>query len=293
MKNINDLLEDYKKSILKANALQYKVRSTIWDKIANDKIIHLRIKDTDRTIELIKKMPMLTKYEYYKDNIIYSISVYEDKELELANFITNSTTEELNFFLSQMVEDGQTSWFVNDYLFKRPVLHNAIDKVIESGNIDKVKTLFAFAYDDMLDLRLSRYTHPNSFSAYAENRCGLEVAKFLDSYLNQNVVIFNDYLTNVQEECLDYNTAKEFFDEIQTYNDVKEYDYDNQINTPHILFKTYLLFKKLNAQKVWNTNENFSVNEFIERDKKRAMYDDFDNTKDSQVQKLYDEIIKD
>ena len=50
--------------------------------------------------------------------------------------------------------------------------------------------------------------------------------------------------------------------------------------------------KKLNEKKVWNTDKLFSVNEFIERDKKRAMFDDFNNTEVSEVQKLYEEIIK-
>ena len=99
-------------------------------------------------------------------------------------------------------------------------------------------------------------------------------------------------MTNVQNECMDYKTPKEFFDEIATYNDVKQYDYDNLISTPNTLFKAYLLFKKLNERKVWDTDIMLSINEFIERDKKRAMYDDFDNTKISEVQRLYDEIIR-
>ena len=292
MKNINAILEQEKRNILQKDAMEYKFRSTAWDKVAQNKVVRFHSKETDRVLDLIKKMPLLTNYADYKYNIIKSIVNDANKENELAQFIINSNEEELNFFLSQMVEDGGTSWFVNDYCFRRPVLHEAINKVIESGNINKVKTLFAFAYDDMLELRLSAETHPNSFSAYAENRCGQEVARFLDSYLNQNVVIFNDYLTNVQNECLDYKTNDEFFHEIKIYNDVKQYDFDNQINNPYVLFKTYILFKDLNKKKVWNTDKLFSVNEFIERDEKRAMYDDFDNTKVSEVKKLYDEIIK-
>ena len=292
MKNINEFLEQEKKNILQKDAMEYKIRATTWDKVAKNKIVHFHFKETDRVVELIKKMPLLTNYNDYKYNIIKSISNDENKENELAEFIVNSNNEELNFFLSQMIEDGGTSWFVNDYCFRRPILHEAINKVIESGNLNKVKTLFAFAYDDMLELRLSAETHPNSFSAYAENRCGQDVTSFLDSYLNQNSTIFNDYLTNVQNECLDYKTNKEFFHEIKVYNEVKQYDFDNQINNPSVLFKTYLLFKKLNEKKVWNTDKLFSVNEFIERDKKRAMFDDFNNTEVSEVQKLYEEIIK-
>ena len=57
------------------------------------------------------------------------------------------------------------------------------------------------------------------------------------------------------------------------------------------MFKAYLLFKKLNESKVWKTEEMFSVNKFVERDNLRRKYDDFTNTQESQVQKLYKEII--
>lgn len=289
--NINENLEKEKRDILKAEGLQNKVRSSAWDKVVKSKVVHVRIKPTDRAIELTKKMPMLSGYSNYKENLI-SMLDEPSKEQELANFFVNSTNDELKFFLSQMVEDGGTSWFVFDYCFKRPNLHSAINTMMEQQQYDKVRTMFAFAFDDILELRLTKYTHPNSFSAYAENRCGQEISSFLDSYLNQNAIIFNDYLTNVQNECMDYKTPKEFFDEIATYNDVKQYDYDNLISTPNTLFKAYLLFKKLNERKVWDTDIMLSINEFIERDKKRAMYDDFDNTKISEVQRLYDEIIR-
>ena len=289
--NINENLEKEKRDILKAEGLQNKVRSSAWDKVVKSKVVHVRIKPTDRAIELTKKMPMLSGYSNYKENLINMLDE-PSKEKELANFFVNSTNDELKFFLSQMVEDGGTSWFVFDYCFKRPNLHSAINTMMEQQQYDKVRTMFAFAFDDILELRLTKYTHPNSFSAYAENRCGQEISSFLDTYLNQNAIIFNDYLTNVQNECMDYKTPKEFFDEIATYNDVKQYDYDNLISTPNTLFKAYLLFKKLNERKVWDTDIMLSINEFIERDKKRAMYDDFDNTKISEVQRLYDEIIR-
>ena len=289
--NINENLEKEKRDILKAEGLQNKVRSSAWDKVVKSKVVHVRIKPTDRAIELTKKMPMLSGYSNYKENLI-SMLDEPSKEQELANFFVNSTNDELKFFLSQMVEDGGTSWFVIDYCFKRPNLHSAINTMMEQQQYDKVRTMFAFAFDDILELRLTKHTHPNSFSAYAENRCGQEISSFLDTYLNQNAIIFNDYLTNVQNECMDYKTPKEFFDEIATYNDVKQYDYDNLISTPNTLFKAYLLFKKLNERKVWDTDIMLSINEFIERDKKRAMYDDFDNTKISEVQRLYDEIIR-
>ncbi len=290
--NINEMLEQEKKQILKNEGLQHKVRASAWDKVAQSKVIRVRIKPTDRAIELTKKMPMLTGYTNYKDNIIKLLDDPQ-KEAELADFFVKSSEDELNFFLAQMVEDGGTSWFVYDYCFKRPALHSAIDKMMENKQYQKVRTMFAFAFDDILELRLSAYTHPNSFPAYAENRCGNEISKFLDSYLNYNATIFNDYLNNVQNECLDYKSPKQFFDEIALYNDVKQYDFDNQIIAPNTLFKGYLLFKKLNERKVWKTDKLLSVNEFIERDKKRAMYDDFDNTEVSEVERLYQEIIKD
>ena len=67
-------------------------------------------------------------------------------------------------------------------------------------------------------------------------------------------------------------------------------DYENQINNPFTLFKSFIVFKKLNERKVWKIEENFSINKFVDRDEKRQMYDDFDLREKSEVQILYEDI---
>ncbi len=289
-KTINDILEQEKKTIIANESLVNKIGMEVWDKVIRGKHITIRARGTDHIIECVKKLPLLTYYNDYKDNVIKQLNENEKAVSLVANFMVNATAEELNFFVSQMNEGGDTAWFVNDYLFAIPKLHDAINTIIENGEIEKVKALFAFAYDDIRDLRLTERTHPNSFTAYAEGRTSPEMTTFFDNYLNCNAIIFNDYLVNVQEECLDYSSPKQFFEEIAFYNSVKQFDYEDQIKTPEVLFKAYLLFKKLNESKVWKTEEMFSVNKFVERDNLRRKYDDFTNTQESQVQKLYKEI---
>lgn len=290
-KTINDILEQEKRTIIAKESLVNKIGMEVWDKVVRGKHITIRAKGTDHIIECVKKLPLLTYYNDYKDNVVKQLNTNEKAVNEVADFMANATAEELNFFVSQMNEKGDTAWFVNDYLFAIPKLHDAINTMIGKGEIEKVRALFAFAYDDMRDLRLTERTHPNSFSAYAEGRTNKEMTKFFDSYVNYNSIIFNDYLASVQEECLDYDSPKQFFEKIAFYNSVKLFDYEEQIKTPSVLYKSYLVFKKLNESKVWDTDEMFSINKFIERDEIRRKYDDFSNKQESAVQKLYKEII--
>lgn len=290
-KTINDVLEDEKRAIIANESLVNKIGMEVWDKVVRGKHITIRAKGTDHIIECVKKLPLLTYYNDYKDNVVEQLGNSEVAVKQVAKFMEEATAEELIFFISQMQEQGDTAWFVNDYLFAIPKLHDAINTMIENGEMEKVRAMFAFAYDDIRDLRLTECTHPNSFSAYAEGRTTAQMLAFLDNYLNCNSIIFNDYLVNVQEECLDYNKPEQFFKEIGLYNNVKQFDYDNLIKTPDVLFKAYLLFKKLNEDKVWDTNEMFSVNKFKERDDIRRKYDDFNNSPESEVQKLYKEIV--
>lgn len=290
MNKFNEALEQEKQNVLRNENLNYKIRLTAWNKVYNEKVVHVRDKNIDRAIELTRALPMLTKYDEYKENIVKSITTDENKEVELANFMVQSSADELKFFLAQMMEDSGTSWFVNDYCFERPILRQAINEMMQRGQVEKVRVMYAFAFDDIMELRLSGRTHPNSFPAYAECICGGEVAQFLDSFLNQNALIFNDFLVNVQSDCLDYKQDSEFLHDIATYNDVKRFDFDNQINDPAILFKSYVIFKYLNEKKV-KEGDKMSVNEFVERDKIRESYDDFNAQPKSEVAKLFEDNI--
>ncbi len=290
-KTVNDILEQEKKKIIANESLVNKIGMEVWDKVIRGKHITIRAKGTDHIIECVKKLPLLTYYNDYKDNVVKQLNESEKAVNQVANFMVNATAEELVFFISQMNEGGDTAWFVNGYLFAIPKLHDAINTMIENGEMEKVRALFAFAYDDIRDFRLIERTHPNGFAAYAERRTSPEMATFFDDYIKCNATIFNDYLDIVQAECLDYTSTKQFFEKIILYNSVKKFDYEDQIKTPDVLFKAYLLFKKLNESKVWKTDEMFSVNKFVERDNLRRKYDDFTTAQESQVQKLYKEII--
>ena len=290
MKNINEILLREKQGILKKENLSDSLRVSAWDREANNKVVYVRDSLTDKMLKKTVKLPMFTNFSNYKVNLVTSIEIDEEKEREVAEFIVNSSVDELKFFLSQMANKDKTAWFVKDYIFTRPMLRQAVDLVIEKGKVEKVRTLFAFLIDDFAKFKLDEITHPNTFSAYRENRCRPETLEFLDEFLDSNIELLNKYFDKVQVECLGYKTFEEYFEQISYYNALKELDYENQINNPFTLFKSFIVFKKLNERKVWNIEENFSINKFVDRDEKRQMYDDFDLREKSEVQILYEDI---
>lgn len=290
-KTINDVLKNEKKAIIANDSLANRLGMEVWDKVVSGKHITIRTKNIDYIIESVKKMPLLTFYNNYPMNVINQLQENEQAVEQVADFVKKSTTQEFNFFLSQMYARGNTADFVNDYLLTIPKLRNAIDAIIAKGEIDKVKAVFAFTSKEMAEFCLTSKTHPNSFPAYAEGRTTQDVKDFLTDYINFNVISFNSYLSDVQKECLDYSSPAQFFKAIERYNELKQFDYDNQIKTPQILFKGYFLFKNLNERKVWETNEMFSINKFVKRDELRRKYDDFSGNEESKIQKLYKEIF--
>lgn len=292
IQSINDVLEQEKRATIKKDSLLNKIWMEVWDKVVDRKHITFRPRSVDRVIDRVQALPFLAYCYDYKENVVNQLNADSKAVETLASFMTNSSAEEFKFFLAQMNKNGDTAWFVKEYLFGTPRLHDAINEIIEKGQLDKVKTAFAFAFDSELDLRITPTTHPNSFPAYAECKCSGEVAKFLDNFLNYNIIIFNDYLKDVQEDCLNYNTFEQFYGQFNFYDEVKKFDLEGQIQAPTVLYTTFLTFKKLNESKVWGNGEKFSVNKFVERDEIRRKYDDFNLEEESKVQKLYKETIQ-
>lgn len=292
VQSINDVLEQEKRATIKKDSLLNRIWMEVWDKVVAGKHITFRPRSVDRVIDRVQALPFLAYCYDYKDNVVNQLNADPKAVETLASFMTNSSAEEFRFFLAQMNKDGDTAWFVKEYLFGMPRLHDAINEMIEKGQLDKVKAAFAFAFDGELDLRITPTTHPNSLSAYAECKCSGEVAKFLDGFLNYNIVIFNEHLKDVQEDCLNYNTFEQFYEQFNFYDEVKKLDLEEQIQAPTVLYTTFLTFKKLNESKVWGNGEKFSVNKFVERDEIRRKYDDFNLEEESKVQKLYKETIQ-
>lgn len=289
--SINEVLEQRKNKIISKDSLVNKIWMEVWDKVVSGRHITFRPRSVDRVIERVKVLPFVTYCYDYKFNVVKQLENDPEAVKTLSDFMVNSSDVEFDFFIAQMNNDGDTAWFAKKYLFDNEQLHETINKIIADGQIEKVKTLFAFAFDDDLDLRLTETTHPNSFSAYAEGQCNGEMSSFLDKFLNYNAIILNDYLTEVQDDCLNYTTAEQFYEQINFYNGVKRFDFDEQIKVPMVLYKSFLTFKKLNESKVWGTDEKFSVNKFAERDQMRRKYDDFSYEQESKVQKLVKETV--